>query len=995
VGFAAWTFLSSSNPPVMMEVEKQCTMLIAAPQKTETSDIQDLQKKIESNKVEDKTAALEELIILMANGEAYPKMLMVVIRFVLTQKDHRLKKLLMLYWELVEKTVEGSNELREEMILVVNALRNDLTDPNEFVRGSTMRLLTKMKYARILDGLIEPIVRNLSHRHSYVRRNAVMCIFAIVKTFGSDMIPGVTEEVEQVLLSESDISTKRNAFLMLAYCDQDKAVNYVLTMHDQISGIGDITQLAALELVRRVCRASHPQKNKLLRIIFDLSAESSNAVGYECAASLVTLSNNPVAVDAAVKAYVQLLNQQADNNVKLIVLDRLFEIRAAHKAILEQHVMDIMRALSSPSIAVRRKVLDICLGPLVTEKNSVDVVSLLKKEIVKTMESQAKASDGNTEYRRLVIRALHACIARFPQHAESVIFILVDFLSDEDKGTATDVLMFIRELVAHQTKLRGPILGRLAESLPEVSNARVLGGCLWLVGEYCDENDQRSDVLNSILEAVSPLPLIEDTSAEADQQKKPDEKSTQATTRTVIGADGSYVTETVYSSVKPAADDKKQSALRKHLLKPDLLLASMVGTTVTKMSLRDIDAPLSKKDPSLHNRVLFLVVNLLKLARDHGEGGKTSDSALRLTQCVRAMVSHSAASKMLVDQWRQGGRDALIKVLQIEAQTSSWYSADVDTANQDEIIAPDRAIRFRQLREGRTGATTMFDEDEGDLKEAAGGQSSNFGKDFAERLAKAVQMTGTADPVYVEAFLKVHTFDVHLELLLVNRTAETLQNVLVELNSGSTDLEFVDRPAPVTLAPLSSQTVTASIKVSSTETGVIFGYVTYERNSATDKDSIILNEIHIDVLDYIEKAWIGELSFRTMWAEFEWENKININTTMTDVRQYLVHVMLNTNLCVVGRSTPSQANLIKDKKSRMTREEAEAQLDEAIGQIQESSFVALNLYSKSIFAEDALANVSIEKTAEGKLQGSVRIRSRTQGIALSLGDRLVQKGMKK
>jgi len=156
-----------------------------------------------------------------------------------------------------------------------------------------------------------------------------------------------------------------------------------------------------------------------------------------------------------------------------------------------------------------------------------------------------------------------------------------------------------------------------------------------------------------------------------------------------------------------------------------------------------------------------------------------------------------------------------------------------------------------------------------------------------------------------------------------------------------------------------------------------------------------LNEIHIDVLDYIEKAWIGELSFRTMWAEFEWENKININTTMTDVRQYLVHVMLNTNLCVVGRSTPSQANLIKDKKSRMTREEAEAQLDEAIGQIQESSFVALNLYSKSIFAEDALANVSIEKTAEGKLQGSVRIRSRTQGIALSLGDRLVQKGMKK
>jgi hypothetical protein len=37
--------------------------------------------------------------------------------------------------------------------------------------------------------------------------------------------------------------------------------------------------------------------------------------------------------------------------------------------------------------------------------------------------------------------------------------------------------------------------------------------------------------------------------------------------------------------------------------------------------------------------------------------------------------------------------------------------------------------------------------------------------------------------------------------------------------------------------------------------------------------------------------------------------------------------------------------------------------------------------------EDALANISIEKIADGSLQGHVRIRSKTQGIALSLGDK--------
>lgn len=37
--------------------------------------------------------------------------------------------------------------------------------------------------------------------------------------------------------------------------------------------------------------------------------------------------------------------------------------------------------------------------------------------------------------------------------------------------------------------------------------------------------------------------------------------------------------------------------------------------------------------------------------------------------------------------------------------------------------------------------------------------------------------------------------------------------------------------------------------------------------------------------------------------------------------------------------------------------------------------------------EDALANLSIEKTEAG-ITGHVRIRSKTQGIALSLGDKI-------
>jgi coatomer subunit beta len=50
-----------------------------------------------------------------------------------------------------------------------------------------------------------------------------------------------------------------------------------------------------------------------------------------------------------------------------------------------------------------------------------------------------------------------------------------------------------------------------------------------------------------------------------------------------------------------------------------------------------------------------------------------------------------------------------------------------------------------------------------------------------------------------------------------------------------------------------------------------------------------------------------------------------------------------------------------------------------------------------VFGEDALVNVSVEKKDDnkGKLAGYIRIRSKTQGIALSLGDRItsVQRGI--
>lgn len=168
----------------------------------------------------------------------------------------------------------------------------------------------------------------------------------------------------------------------------------------------------------------------------------------------------------------------------------------------------------------------------------------------------------------------------------------------------------------------------------------------------------------------------------------------------------------------------------------------------------------------------------------------------------------------------------------------------------------------------------LEDEVQDDLKRATG-EFTKDGDD-ANKLNRILQLTGFSDPVYAEAYVTVHHYDIVLDVTVINRTKETLQNLCLELATMG-DLKLVERPQNYTLAPESSKQIKANIKVSSTETGVIFGNIVYETSSnVLERNVIVLNDIHIDIMDYISPASCADVAFRTMWAEFEWENKVRL-----------------------------------------------------------------------------------------------------------------------
>lgn len=45
-------------------------------------------------------------------------------------------------------------------------------------------------------------------------------------------------------------------------------------------------------------------------------------------------------------------------------------------------------------------------------------------------------------------------------------------------------------------------------------------------------------------------------------------------------------------------------------------------------------------------------------------------------------------------------------------------------------------------------------------------------------------------------------------------------------------------------------------------------------DTSVNMNVVILNTIHIDIMDYILPATCTDTEFRQMWQDFEWENKV-------------------------------------------------------------------------------------------------------------------------
>ncbi|CAO3579022.1 unnamed protein product [Absidia cylindrospora] len=778
------------------------------------------------------------------------------------------------------------------------------------------------------------------------------------------LLPDAPEVIQQFLLSEADSTCRRNAFVVLCSIDQPLAVDFLMQSFSLVPSYDELLQLSVIELIRKDSKTNLANKGAYIRCVSELLEAASHSVKYEAANILMFLTSNPAAVKAAASCYIELVVKESDNNVKLIVLDRLRDLHMKHEHVLDNLVMDLLQVLSSPDIDVRRKSLNIAMD-MVSSRNVQEVVLVLKKELVKTHDQEY---EKNTEYRQLLIQSIHACAIQFSEVAANVVHVLMEFLGDVNNPSAVDVVAFVRQVVEKFPDLRASILEKLMETFADMKSSKVFRGALWILGEYCQNEKEINEAWEQIRLVLGEIPLLaseqrlldETEQDENDQGNEDVNGSKNVPSSRRILPDGTYATESAYT--EPSAVSRLDSVksatkppLRSLILKGDYYLGSVLATTLTKLALRYSKVVSDSTSANARRaEAMLIMTSIIRVGQSQFVSFHIDeDSYDRIMQDLRVVGTYSPGDR--VDKvFLEETKAAYAKQIQDEERRA----ADAKANDQGSVkIQVDDAIVFRQLSKKTGGNTT--DEYDQDLSRATGVLDNK--DDLMSKLSRIVQLTGFSDQVYAEAVVNVHQYDVLLDVLIVNQTAETLQNLTVEFATLG-DLKLVDRPTSHSLAPHAFLTIKASIKVSSTETGVIFGNIVYDTNAAaSDSNCVVLNDVHIDIVDYINPATCTETQFRSHWVEFEWENKVNVNTTITDLRTYLDHLTSSTNLRCL---TP------------------ERQLEGDCG------FLSANLYARSIFGEDALANISIEKTGDCPITGHIRIRSKTQGLALSLGDKI-------
>ena len=955
--------------------EKPCYLYI---DEEPLSSYRDVLKKISSKVIPDKQEALQTVLGSMVNDDNYPEDLMInVIHHLTIVDDIKIKKMLFLFWEVIDKH-KPDGTMKDEIILLCNGIRKDLDSPNEYIRGRTLRLLTKLPYKEILENVKAAVFDNIKHVHPYVRSNAIMCVLSFIDNFGVDIVPdSLPDDLKEIILKDTDTATRRNAYVLYSRISPMESLSLTqeIMENNEISELGDLFALCIVENLRKLNKIFPQKSSNFIHLLLELSVHKSHSVLFEIGSLLLEISSNPNVVSSAVNILCSLLHEERDNNTLIIILKKLYNIKNRHGEILQEQILTFANLINLNYAVELRNLSFKLIDELITESTITQVFDKFMN--IFTQLNSVNESEFTIELKSSMLKCMLKNIIKFPKIDKMyILFVLEKNITfKKDKLFVYSQISTIKQLFTVYNKsedensilIYNEMLKKIIKLFEEIDQYEIMETCIWILANYSKDVPLLQQSFDLILKNLGDLnfEFLEEelTLEKMDSDIINNDSAKRTVTKTVILPDGTYGTVTEILDVKEIKKQKEFKYLRKFILETSFYFSANLVSALTNIIFKMNKLKFDKFKIYYFN-TLNIICAILKM--NSKLIYKDPDNTNHIKMCLKFLLSNN---NTIYDEWNSYMQkyEKQLKLAQdqtkLEQELSNIKSKDFKN-NQ-----PDDFISFRHCK--------IYDPDNPDLGEdesdmnlinkqnveindelfntnSSSRESDNKKRRFVEVLS------GTEDPLFVEAEVNIYTYDLSIEFTIKNKSKNALQNVSLQLFVPK-EFSIIEKPPIFTLEPNETVHVRSSVKFTKTINAYIFGQISFN-NFKGENSFIHLSGLFIELLSTYKEN-ISDLDFRKNWSDYTWEHNVMIVSRKKKFSECVNELIKGLNMTLVS---PKTIEMIND----------------------EFPFMVCNLYAKTKLGENALVNLSVERSKDNKIIGSCFIRSKTKDFMTGLGEKI-------
>lgn len=569
-----------------MKKEPVRSLFVRFPESKELPPKADILKGLLSKDLREKAKYFNYLILSILNEPTGDQHLLNVINSILPFQGQSLeiKRLLLIYWEIVQKRKHDGGVL-DEFMLVCNNLRNDLNHANEYIIGLSLKLIGRIAIREIMDALIAPILAKLNHIENFVKRNAIECLHSIFERFGNELLHDIDDRMLELLAKETDQNTVRNAILLLFKANPEKAVKWVAEKLEAegLDEFGsEIVQIAVLRELFALAAQNSKKRASYSRLIRHFLDSRFNCVQFEIAMGLGSLGAAPQIATASAAHLLRIAHDTPDINVKLVILETLQHPSLGLKA-LEAHTGQLLKMLVSETNEVKIKLLKI-IRDQVNASHGEALANALKQCLVKALDPTGQ-NETNVRLQEKIIEVLLVLFRRKADQNWSIsnsllseIIVLLIQNKTKNENLQAQIKSFLASCLELESVLQVSIKKILSDHLYSIFSPEILRCVLNLLADNSSEKESE-DLLKHVVTKQFITCLMDqekkDSASAAEEAAGADKPETLI--KTVIREDGTYGTEVTMVSDpqrNKSADHNKFEVFTRSLLENSIFAVS-------------------------------------------------------------------------------------------------------------------------------------------------------------------------------------------------------------------------------------------------------------------------------------------------------------------------------------------------------------------------------------------------------------------------------------